>query len=472
MASAKRKAPMSIQPHVLMGREGMLPLVALHLSGKDSKGRPIFPGARTKAFGAPDLERGKVEIWQVRYPDGRLSGQRQVIRGKGMHYDLRDGLLYIELLTPLFDSALKKVTEPASLAVKRFKRKTQEKFPLEKLDLPRRFALRGRLDGLVMSRTAVLALTSKMGCYSMNQPAGPQRKWGGSCPASAFGFAMLKESERVEERVAARIKKKIDPELSICNGCYALKGAYGNPSQQFTVETRRQFFEVMLRLDPKGLSRILSLAIRVSQQKSIKVRNAIMTRKRVKQLADIPHPAFFRIHDAGDCYSSGLFKVWIDVAKSMPDTTFWMPTRMWLIPSVLGKHLKQLPRNFILRPSAFHFGDPTPKVSGYSAGSTAAFLTKEMSEADMKTAASAVGELVRVPGGKKLGGKGFICPAYMPPEWGGGLREKMVKGKRKLAGGGCTRAQGIGADQAPEPKGMGCRVCWLNPDVRVLYPEH
>lgn len=466
----KRIAPMSIQPHVLMGREGMRPLVAGLLNGQHPDGSPIMPEQRTTPFRMPDMN-GDQTTWQVTYPNGKRSYARRVIRGVGLHYDIGHKLLYIELVRPLFDAELKGVTEPASLAVQAFKKQTGQQFPLERLDLPKNVVLRGRLDGLIMSRVGVLAKTSKMGCYSMNQPAGPQRKWKGSCPASAFGFAMLHESERVQARIESRIDAPINPELSICNGCYALKGAYGNPSQQSQVEVRRQFFDVMLNLDPIGLVDILVFAIRVSQAKSRMMRMRLEKRGLKRKLADVPNPAFFRIHDAGDCYSSELFLTWIKVAQAMPDTVFWMPTRMWLIPSVLGPHLHLVPPNFIVRPSAFHFGDAVPAVAGYAQGAGATFMSHELSAKDINAAREVVGELVRIPGGKKIGGKGFICPAYMPEHWGGGLRK--VRGKPKLAGGGCTRAQGIGTQQRPEDKGgIGCRVCWLNPDVRVIYPEH
>ena len=79
----------------------------------------------------------------------------------------------------------------------------------------------------------MLVETSKMGCYSFNLPAGPNHL-GGTCPASALGFMYSTRNEIEAAQKALRDPSTlIDPLSFICNGCYALKGQYGAPSNIF-----------------------------------------------------------------------------------------------------------------------------------------------------------------------------------------------------------------------------------------------
>lgn len=79
----------------------------------------------------------------------------------------------------------------------------------------------------------LLVETSKMGCYSWNLPAGPNNL-GGTCPASALGFMYsTREQLDLAQRGLRDPETVIRPQSFICNGCYALKGAYGAPSNIF-----------------------------------------------------------------------------------------------------------------------------------------------------------------------------------------------------------------------------------------------
>lgn len=83
---------------------------------------------------------------------------------------------------------------------------------------------------IALSTMGLLTETTKMGCYSFNLPAGPP-SLNGTCPASDLGFMYNTEAvmEAKQKKMLDR-SVEIDPMTFVCNGCYALKGAYGNPS--------------------------------------------------------------------------------------------------------------------------------------------------------------------------------------------------------------------------------------------------
>jgi hypothetical protein len=126
---------------------------------------------------------------------------------------------------------------------------------------------------------------------------------------------------------------------------------------------------------------------------------------------------FFRIHDSGDFSMLGpeYPKVWIAVARALPDVIFWAPTRDWVLPA-RQQHLPvKRPDNLVLRPSALCVDDEPPMVRGMDAGTTVSYIN---------------------------GVHGCLgCKAYF------GGKKDSCKAKR-------------------------CRVCWLQPDQTVNYKPH
>lgn len=126
----------------------------------------------------------------------------------------------------------------------------------------------------------------------------------------------------------------------------------------------------------------------------------------------------FRLHDSGDFFSSDYVDAWCDVARALPEVSFWAPTRSWALggrprgdadPLLLG--LCRLARlaNVTVRPSALLLDDAPPAVPGLHAGSA---VTTERGRA--------------------------TCPKYLrsPPACGD------------------------------------CRHCWDEPDQPVVYLKH
>lgn len=100
-----------------------------------------------------------------------------------------------------------------------------------------------------INNVTALTETTKMGCYSWNLPAGPA-KLGGTCPASGLGFMYSTRNELERTQSALRDPETVIRPLSfICNGCYALKAAYGNPSNIFFMALKMIVTQRLLRIE-------------------------------------------------------------------------------------------------------------------------------------------------------------------------------------------------------------------------------
>jgi hypothetical protein len=92
--------------------------------------------------------------------------------------------------------------------------------------------------GKLVGSFSLLTDTSKMGCLSFNLPAGPRHMLG-TCPAARLGFMYQTATEIKKAQASLRDKsQEIDPVSFICNGCYAMKNNYGNPSNIAIMQAR------------------------------------------------------------------------------------------------------------------------------------------------------------------------------------------------------------------------------------------
>lgn len=349
-----------------------------------------------------------------------------------------------------------------------------------------------------VSRVGLLTQTSKMGCYSFNLPAGPmQHGFFGTCPASRFAFPMLSSKEKTRVGQSEPFSKvELKDHNWLCSGCYGLKGLYGNPSMIFLMECRKQFIEGQLALDKRSgkddLVKFFVRSIRMGQVKSITERFFLQEMGLQEQSWSIPDPAYFRWHDVGDAWIDGWQRAIFRICEAMsepfehqdlglrvPAVKFWQPTRMWALKGPLLEAANQgrIPKNLTLRPSAAHFNEAPPQIAGLASGSGSVCLQESVTPAD-------AAKVEKITGTKlyQNGGRAWICPAYMRPEFedgkrvgggGGIIRQKQTKAgvKEELYNGACARAYGPDGQQ-PEPHGSGCRVCWDRPDLIVVYPEH
>jgi hypothetical protein len=236
-----------------------------------------------------------------------------------------------------------------------------------------------------ISTVTLFTATTKMVCPSFSLPAGPI-KLGGACPAAG---------------VASLVR---DPKLFICHSCYAIGGKYGVPRGNVATAQAARLVWAMRAVADGTLGEQLHHALYAYHQAPRHNRDG--------RLMD---PLFFRIHDAGDCFSPAYYAAWVHLAREAPRIKFWMPTRNWALGDKwvdLMDVLKR-PKNLIVRPSALHFGDLPPDISGLDAGTT-----------------SSVKKMPRV----------LDCPAYATKT------------------GNCEDAR--------------CRVCWTQPGRQVSYHPH
>lgn len=518
---ASHEAAGTIQPHMLYARPEVRRLVFEKLFGlgpdKNGKPRVVAPENMTSSF-AYSVEYGQLYV-KLAQPITRREASELINPISKAIREFRSGVE--QRLADEYRSAhpeAKKVPKPSkfdmlpgSLEPQYFD-KAGVQMPLAEIRARRAEAAeKDNLSeediadinsgkAIIASRFSVLTLTSKMGCYSFNLPAGPlTHGFNGTCPAAGFGFPMLDAKDRPKKGSKFYDMATTDPNRFLCSGCYGLKGLYGSPLVYTMMECRKQWVEALLKKDPKELIDKLVRSIRMGQAQSITERFFLSEMGLQDQTWTIPDPKYFRIHDVGDCWREDYFMAWCEVARQcsvgykerdlgleLPPVKFWMPSRMWMWPGPIAekhfmcKAMKSgcVPENLCIRPSAAHFGDASPDLNapGAGRGAGAVGMSDHLTDQDLDHARTVVGKLVTE------GGNGWICPAYLAPEVvlpgskravGGG--EWKVAGKKnkylELVGGACARAHGPNGEE-PAPKGTGCRACWERPDLKIVYPEH
>lgn len=155
---------------------------------------------------------------------------------------------------------------------------------------------------------------------------------------------------------------------SICQKCYAAKGAYGWSNVQAAFEARYQWAMKCMKTEDGRAEFVTVMTAAIGKLKS----------------------DYFRIHDSGDFLSAAYADCWYQIAKNLPNKKFWGPTRIWQRPAaqntgnpfvVLGQsdpllaavvRLNSLP-NVTIRPSALNENEPAPRVKGLAAGSTVSY---------------------------------------------------------------------------------------------------
>lgn len=291
---------------------------------------------------------------------------------------------------------------------------------------------------------SLLTITSKMMAFSFGLP------YEQSCPG--------RDASLREER-------------GICKLCYASRGNYAFPHMRTTLGRRREitrdperFVETMLKAlaDPWRHSRLSST---YPKEFTRLLRRTLPGR-------------FFRIHDSGDFWSPHYVRAWKAICAERPDLTFWAPTRAWAAPAIWtspvdGKtytrrellsalaDLSSLP-NVTLRPSmlAFDLYPWSPEQARRQAGGAVRWAAASGALTIVRFRVTIRGEEftfspvvgdneIREKGGHLWWRDAFVCPMSM--------HESVLFN--------CQTAKG--------PDGRTpCRVCWTNPELRVVYPMH
>jgi hypothetical protein len=121
---------------------------------------------------------------------------------------------------------------------------------------------------------------------------------------------------------------------STCSKCYALKGRYIFPNVMKAMEYRFNALHDM----PLWKASMIELIRETYAKPSDKFDNK-----------------YFRWHDSGDVQSIEHLKAIADIAKSLPDILFWLPTREY---GIVGDYLRNncKPENLTIRLSAHMVG--------------------------------------------------------------------------------------------------------------------
>lgn len=196
--------------------------------------------------------------------------------------------------------------------------------------------------------------------------------------------------------------KLAEVEGSVCYSCYALKGYYRLPC---TIHAMDRHLEALDDLDVWAEALIIVLRYRVDHTTN-------------------HEPKFFRWHDSGDIQSVSHLRAIDRIAKELPDITFWLPTREYLMVKEYQKLYGDFAPNLTVRLSGHMVDGDAPNVSSANGQS----LPKSVVWSQLPDLALGC----------------HICPA---------------------------RNQGHKCDGRKEG-GINCRACW-NPNVNtVIYKQH
>lgn len=291
----------------------------------------------------------------------------------------------------------------------------------------------------------VLSWTSKMDAPSFSLPSGASEQ-GGSCPGATAGQTTSVQSKQFVP-MADLIRKRTGYEPapgsakwfadSVCESCYAGVGNYAYSSKQLAaslllVWTRQAMLTPRPRsFDGAPSSEFIELMVEaIDRAEYVSDRWSRKNKTR-----------FFRIHDSGDFFSGAYLRAWKMIAnRFLPGNpegrtpiVFWAPTRIWATPwgDKAVSEINVPAGNLVIRPSVYHINMPAPpRTPGCAAGSTV-------------TAAG------QIEANQEQGAFEWNCPAY-----------NSANAKHSCS-----------ASVAPD-KTVGCRACWVLPDMTINYKLH
>jgi hypothetical protein len=306
---------------------------------------------------------------------------------------------------------------------------------------------------------------AKMGAPSFSLPAGPLRE-GGTCAAAGMYAGRLARPARGTDPRGSR--QDASGNLFVCDACYATSGNYWYPSTTMAQYARLALCLEHLEKDPTGISlgeelakaidwtarhaTYNNLSKRMGQEFGVWKRGQIVVPGMIKHrgVTDVPIipteipgkvgfgntlsyfeklgvtegsvVGFFRIHDSGDMNVGGKVDQWIGylnawsyVAQQFPFVLFWAPVRTYhnkRMREALVRAAKRSP-NLIIRASAMFIDGGAPRIDGLASSSV---HTKQVAPGD------------------------YECP--------------------------------VGPSDESSCPAVGCRACWIAPDLTPSYKEH
>lgn len=140
---------------------------------------------------------------------------------------------------------------------------------------------------------------------------------------------------------------------SVCSKCYARKGRYVFPNVQDAQRKRRDLLS-----SPRWVESMTELIKR--KEKS----------------------GVFRWKDSGDIGSTEELSNIVQVARNLPDITFWLPTREYGIVSKWVETNGRLPQNLIVRLSAYMIDGKPPTTLAKRLGVLTSTVSSDKQAAD------------------------------------------------------------------------------------------
>lgn len=312
---------------------------------------------------------------------------------------------------------------------------------------------------------------AKMACPSFALPAGGVLT-GGTCPGADAGQTITPVNQRTARleaqpdgwhlKVVAPglgIKPPVREGLAICQSCYATGGNFAYANNQMAEIIRYWWLRKHLQAGNEALlvkTFVESIGfLKFKKSFTYKQKNgAPLTFKERHDIDPI------RLHDSGDFFSQKYAEMWCKVADELatraPNIVIWAPTRTWAqggwnefwsqrLPMLRSVQMGRRP-NLVVRPSAYNFGDaaPGPLGQGNAMGTTSLYVQGSKVSPELKNRTDAT--VVGLTKGAETRCD-FNCGVY-------GAEETS-----------CV------ASKAPDGK-VGCRACWIHPELRVQYSAH
>ena len=311
-----------------------------------------------------------------------------------------------------------------------------------------------------LAAVPIFGAPGKMACPTFDLPTGFM-PLGGTCPAAGVCQTTTPLEERARLEAYARDHGVFlgtsgpsgTPSVSlaetICTSCYAQGGNYVYSSAQFRLALRFAWTRHLLH-DTDRMNEWVDIVVA-----ALAAEDFLAEPSEDPRTGEPVIPV--RVHSSGDFFSPKYAEAWILVANQFPQVTFWAPTRTWAGPGWLHHWPRLLAanvaENFIVRPSALHFGDFAPTVGmhpwegGYPFNAAGTTSLRKLGLGQDQTPLEALGANF-----------GHYDPRY---DWG---CQAMA------------REPGLEAPSCPEARnpdgGIGCRVCWTHPRVRVNFAAH
>jgi hypothetical protein len=201
------------------------------------------------------------------------------------------------------------------------------------------------------SKFGLIGEAGKMGCPTWDLPAGSPVV-DGSCVGATYGQSTVPAEIRRKNEKA--VGHPVRLREALCQLCYAEGGNYST----FGTQLRELLVYWWTRemIESGRAEEWVDVMVEAIRRSPFPVEREIDPRT---QRPILP----MRVHSSGDFFSHAYTAAWIEIVNRLPEVMFWAPTRTWAagrgwLEFWLDAKARILHDNFILRPSSYHTDDP------------------------------------------------------------------------------------------------------------------